>query len=266
MTTSNTPVLLLSSVNHPNDGARLELAFGEHGGTIGRGGHNTHSLSGDRTVSWNHCSIRWDGENFWLFDTSSNGVFVNGARKRMDWGSKIQLGEGDEVVIGPYRFRVRIVRTAEGKVPASAPRRLDPRDEIKLLETWMPALADQTGHGLNGRDLPARPISGSTACDAFLIGAGLDPTELGAGQDPVALMRRAGAGYRAMVLALHELAKAQRRQKRGAAAGTPNNPLTVAGGPDEAIWIMLLGSVPGYLEAVDAVEEIAKSLPAGTST
>lgn len=268
MAMPGTPILMLTSINHPNDGARFELAFGEHGGTIGRGGHNTHSLSGDRTVSWNHCSIRWDGEHFWLFDTSSNGVFVNGARKRMDWGSKVLIAEDDQIVIGPYRFRARIVRTADGsKMPPALPRRLDPRDEIRMLETWMPALADQTGHGPRGADLPARPVTGSTACDAFLIGAGLDPAEAGIGQDPVEMMRRAGAGYRAMAAALHEVGKAARKPRRGAVAVTQaNNPLRNADGADEAIWIMLLGSVPGYLDAEAAVADVQADLQPGAGS
>lgn len=98
--------------------------FGEEGGTIGRGDGNDWVLSDpDRFLSSRHCSISFEGGQFYLTDMSTNGTFINSAPEPVGKGGKIPVNEGDTIELGDYQFRVELQMDLEMAPPGleSAP-------------------------------------------------------------------------------------------------------------------------------------------------
>jgi type VI secretion system FHA domain protein len=90
-------------------GAARRKVFKDAGGTIGRLRENDWSLP-DPYVSSRHALIRFDNGTFYLEDTSTNGVFVNGDKpeNRLVKGQRYALKEGDWIFIEPYEIRAGI--------------------------------------------------------------------------------------------------------------------------------------------------------------
>ncbi len=84
---------------------QVELAGAPEVLTIGRATDNTIQLN-HPLISWHHAALRRDlrsGKTTLIDTGSTNGTFVNGRRIR----GRVQLAEGDEVTIGPYRLVLR---------------------------------------------------------------------------------------------------------------------------------------------------------------
>src|SRR5438105_3006248 len=71
--------------------------------TIGRSEINDWVLP-DPYLSGRHCVITYRGGEYWITDTSSNGVFVNGAPNPLGRGSSLPLHDGDRFKIGEYEI------------------------------------------------------------------------------------------------------------------------------------------------------------------
>ena len=83
--------------------------FGPSGGNIGRSPGNYWSLPDPNCyVSGQHCQIEFRDGEFWLRDTSRNGVFVNQATERVGYGGWVRLGDGDHLRLGLYELAVRL--------------------------------------------------------------------------------------------------------------------------------------------------------------
>ena len=100
----------------------------ESGGSIGRGPDNSWVLPDpDHYVSRRHAGIRWSGGRFLITDTSTNGVFVNGAALGRD--GQAALSDGDRLVIGDYEIAVRLRGDGGGRAapvpPRAGPERMD---------------------------------------------------------------------------------------------------------------------------------------------
>ena len=78
--------------------------FAEKGGTIGRSLQNDWILPDpDRFISGRHATIDYKGGIYYLVDTSTNGIYVNGLS-----GMRIKLHHGDQVSIGSTQFRYEV--------------------------------------------------------------------------------------------------------------------------------------------------------------
>ena len=102
-----------------------------HGGqlTIGRGAECDWVLNDpDRALSKQHCVISRASDGFVLTDTSTNGVFVNGARLPLGRGQAVPLSDGHLLTLGPYRIRVSVHMNAPD-VEAALPPALAPAPE-----------------------------------------------------------------------------------------------------------------------------------------
>lgn len=109
--------------------------------TIGRGAECDWVLSDpDRALSNRHCLISREDDGFVLTDTSTNGVFVNGARQPLGRGRAVPLSDGNLLVLGPYRIRVSVQRGTPD-VQAALPPALDP-----VPESWI-GTVPQAGFG-----------------------------------------------------------------------------------------------------------------------
>lgn len=76
------------------------IRVGNDGFTIGRASSNQLHLE-DQMVSRNHAVLRFSQGNWFIQDAdSSGGTFVNGVQT-----DAIRLNSGDEIKIGPYKFK-----------------------------------------------------------------------------------------------------------------------------------------------------------------
>src|SRR5436190_17412861 len=76
----------------------------------------------DPWISWDHASVTFDGQTFWLEDLgSSNGTYVN--RQKVQ---KVALKDQDEIYFGKTKLRFSAVDTAPATGPALAPPPMPP--------------------------------------------------------------------------------------------------------------------------------------------
>jgi type VI secretion system protein len=90
-------------------GEQRSRVFGVNGGTIGRAPDNDWVLPDPkRMVSGHHCEIEYRGGAFWLRDTSTNGVFVNGSDEPISSSGPLVLRDGDRLRLGEYELIVSV--------------------------------------------------------------------------------------------------------------------------------------------------------------
>ncbi|MFL0802500.1 MAG: type VI secretion system-associated FHA domain protein TagH [Agarilytica sp.] len=96
--------------------ASSQKSFSENGGSIGRGDGNDWVLGDpDRFLSSRHCSVSYEGGQYYLTDTSTNGTFINGAPEPIGKGGKIPVNDGDSIELGDYQFKISM--QAEVSIP-----------------------------------------------------------------------------------------------------------------------------------------------------
>jgi len=106
-------------------GKRRSRLFGVTGGRIGRAQDNDWVLPDpDRYVSSHHCKVEFRAGKWLLEDTSTNGVFINGAETPASVEGAYSLQDGDRLRLGDYDIIVSIDEhndfsaDASGQVPA----------------------------------------------------------------------------------------------------------------------------------------------------
>jgi type VI secretion system protein len=77
--------------------------------TVGRAPDNDWTLPDpDQLISKKHCAIRLQSGRYTVTDTSTNGVYVNGAPQPVGNGRSEPLTDGDHLQIGEYEILVRL--------------------------------------------------------------------------------------------------------------------------------------------------------------
>ncbi|MBT8069517.1 MAG: type VI secretion system-associated FHA domain protein TagH [Xanthomonadales bacterium] len=77
--------------------------------TIGRSHDNDWAIPDpQRFLSGVHCRISKEGDDYFITDTSTNGVFLNGSEERLTRNDPVKLNPGDRFRIGDYEFEVQI--------------------------------------------------------------------------------------------------------------------------------------------------------------
>jgi type VI secretion system protein len=106
-------------------GKRSSRLFGVTGGRIGRAQDNDWILPDpDRYVSSHHCKVEFRAGQWILEDTSTNGVFINGADTPASVEGAYTLQDGDRLRLGDYEVLVSIderndfAADASGQIPA----------------------------------------------------------------------------------------------------------------------------------------------------
>ncbi len=90
-------------------GEQRSRVFGVNGGTIGRAPDNDWVLPDpERVVSGHHCEIEYRNGDYWIKDTSTNGVFVNDAEDPVSATGPVALHDGDRLRIGDYDMIVSV--------------------------------------------------------------------------------------------------------------------------------------------------------------
>lgn len=91
--------------------------FDERGGVIGRSAECDWVLEcPQKTISRRHAMVAFEDGQFYLYDSSANGVFHNDGREPVGMGWRVPLLDGDRLRMGELRMRVQLL-----DVPASAP-------------------------------------------------------------------------------------------------------------------------------------------------
>lgn len=89
--------------------SETELAFDRFGGTIGRAEECSLVLPSENDdVSRYHARIECRDGDFYIVDTSTQGVYLNSAESPLGHGQAASLGEGDQIGIGPYRLKASL--------------------------------------------------------------------------------------------------------------------------------------------------------------
>lgn len=114
--------LTLTITNTRRETADLQRTkvFETRGGTIGRTQGNDWVLPDpERFVSGSHAKIQYRDGTYFLGDTSTNGVFVNGSSQPVGMGNFLALHDGDRLLIGDYEISVTVDGDDRlGSVPA----------------------------------------------------------------------------------------------------------------------------------------------------
>ena len=118
----------------------------EEGGTIGRSLQNDWILPDpDRYISGRHATIDYKGGMYYLADTSSNGVYMNGDLEPIGNGNPRRLFDGDRMRMGDFEFEVRIDK-GESLImplepePSVAPDNIEQFVDEDVIETGMQLL------------------------------------------------------------------------------------------------------------------------------
>lgn len=95
---------------------------------IGRDASNDWSLPDPaRVLSKHHCSIERLGNDYFVTDTSTNGVFINTSAEPLGRGNQSKLADGDKIRISDYEIQVKIAvqsgepQVAQPLVPPASP-------------------------------------------------------------------------------------------------------------------------------------------------
>jgi len=107
--------------------------FREDGGTIGRSLQNDWILPDpDRFISGRHATIDYKGGIYYLVDTSTNGVYMNGDCEPIGKGNPRRLFNGDTLRFGDFEMVVSIDSGESLAMPAPPPPSVVP-DNVELL-------------------------------------------------------------------------------------------------------------------------------------
>jgi type VI secretion system FHA domain protein len=101
-------------------GAARRKVFGAEGGSIGRLPDNDWVLA-DPYVSGRHAIIRFVDGQFYIEDTSRNGVFVNSTDEPIVRGRPHPLNSGDRILIDPYEIEAQIKADTKPAAPSRSP-------------------------------------------------------------------------------------------------------------------------------------------------
>ncbi|HXR19904.1 MAG TPA: FHA domain-containing protein [Steroidobacteraceae bacterium] len=151
-------------------GSRGSIVFGVGGGSIGRAHDNDWVLpDAERYLSAHHARVKFHDGTFYLFDTSTNGVFINDRIEALGRRAGYPLRNGDSLRLGDYQITVSIDSEASEAPEASAifpvkpaapgadraPGGNDLAAEFSMGDLLRP---DTEGAGLGPMDGPAQPV------------------------------------------------------------------------------------------------------------
>lgn len=148
-------------------GKRSSQLFGVTGGRIGRAQDNDWVLPDpDRYVSSHHAKVSFRSGSWVLEDTSTNGIFINGADTPASIEGPYSLQDGDRLRLGDYEILVSIDERndfpadATGQLPT--PRRVRSGGKVPVLNDDLGEeldITDLLSDSFPPKDPPAKPAS-----------------------------------------------------------------------------------------------------------
>ncbi len=203
----------------------------------------------DREISRTHCEFDAADGLLRLRCTGANGVFDDATGERLPESVDILLDLPSTLRLGRFRL-----------VAAAAPHEeLAPGSETRTMVLTPPLGASpDVPSDWTDASAPTRVSEEGSLLEAFCQGAGLDASLLSS-EEPLEIMRRAGAVYRQMVLGIGDLmsererARARYHLSRTTISGTGNNPFKWA--PTQRLAIdLLLAGTSGFLSGPAALK------------
>lgn len=87
--------------------------------TIGRSTNNDWVIPDpQKFLSGVHCRVHYENDAFYISDTSTNGVFINGSSQRLQRDTSVALNNRDTIRIGDYEFEVNLSNSTTSIPPA----------------------------------------------------------------------------------------------------------------------------------------------------
>ncbi len=242
-------VLKITSEHQDLLGEDCVREFSEDGGTIGRSLHADWILPDpDRYISGKHAAIDFQGGAYYLADTSSNGVYVNGDDDPLGKGNPRRLFDGDKIRMGDFEFLVSLEHGESLDMPLEEPmtvvpdhiEQLVPEDSIRtgldLLgeeeitgdEDFQSTLFggapkeekdEEPSEKINEQENPFTPPEEAKGLrpvdlvDALFDGAGISRSEIHPSVDPADVMRNAGKVLNEFIIGMTELLKCRTNLK-----------------------------------------------------
>ena len=110
---------IISHQRHSLPAEHTQYTFSTAGGTIGRNQNCNWCIDDpERLISGSHCSIVFENKQFYIHDTSTNGLFINDQPNPL--GSGIHtVTNGDLLSLGQYQLRATLIVHQERAVYSS---------------------------------------------------------------------------------------------------------------------------------------------------
>ncbi|WP_160172684.1 type VI secretion system-associated FHA domain protein TagH [Methylomarinum vadi] len=104
---------LVLSVISQTGAAMEKISLDQQSATIGRAQDNTLVLEDPkRYISSHHAVIDYRSPDYYLTDTSTNGVIINDATQPLGKGNSVRLNDGDRLHVGDYTLSVTLLESA----------------------------------------------------------------------------------------------------------------------------------------------------------
>lgn len=271
------------------------VIVGPQGTTIGRSRSNDWVLPDEQhLVSGRHASIDFLEGDYYLTDTSSNGVYVNDAEEPVSVGKPQCLCNGDKLTIGKYRIVAEI--TADEEVKNEAHKEITPDDvesgdeNIIKVEAALNAMRERAGAekntaadaaivdesvvqenvaeatgesesmGATGPFDDSDAVNDPAAMLAFFRGLGITGADLDSSSS-LELMHNAGQALREFVVGIMEIMQTRAilknvlRVEQTTIQPGRNNPLKFSANAEDAIRNLLVGHKRQFVPAVETIRQ-----------
>lgn len=269
--------------------------FQEDGGTIGRSLRCDWILPDpDRYISSRHAIIDCKAGVYYLADTSSNGVYINGETEPIGKSAPRRLFNGDLLRLGDFEIVVTIDEGEDLDMPKPPPATVVPdnieqlvpeastktglelldEDEITGDDEFQSALFGSKGKSRSpapANDVPEAESDGSDGSsqdlfDAFAEGIGISRSDFDDSADLAQVMRNAGEVLREYIGGMEKLIASRAdlkdafRLDQTIILPRHNNPLKLSQTTADSVKQLLIGQEGEYLGPRDAVHEVSRDL------
>ncbi len=272
---SKKPLLILSTNNV------FDLVFiakeNEDSISIGREVGNTWILPDQKKyISGKHAIIKFIDGEYILTDISTNGVFINNAKKSLGNGNSITLNNNDLLFMAYYTIKVVISKPAiekdtidealiETQIAIKKPNLLFPKEKQENIET--PLELEETK--INPISIPENNILNSTdPIQQFLKGAGISDnitqTRIAKNINPEALGKLFQIAIKGTIDLLHSRAEIKNEIRMDATLvkATKNNPLKFSISLEDTLLRLMEAQKEDYMEPKEALTEAYKDMKA----
>jgi type VI secretion system protein ImpI len=267
-------------------GPNFEKEFAGTGGTIGRSLDNDWALpDSKRYLSSRHAMIECRAGDYYLIDTSRNGIYVNDSDDYIGRGQPLKLSDGDTIRLGDYLIKASVIKNGRDfldtmqdsivraqlvqedesmEIPLLIPEDKI-QDDMALERLLQPGNATGELSALSEKvDVVA--VTQEDAANSLLAAAGLQPEDV-PGMTPTQIIETAGELLKEFAKGASKLSKAQTEMAElFDLAGTANpdsgrNPLKLSPGLQDTLKY-LLGSDGGdsFIPPQKAVQELFSDL------